>query len=82
MTDALLGAQYEIDSLEGKLKIDIPAGLQSNQLLRVRGKGVPGGGGLFGGGRGDLIIRTTIVMPKKISKEEKRLVEKLKEEGL
>lgn len=78
MTDALLGAEYHIRTLEGEEKLDVPAGIQHGELIRVRGKGVPYGRGL----RGDLLVRAQIEFPKKLNKKSKDLIEKLREEGL
>lgn len=79
MTDAILGAKHELETVDGKkLTVKIPSGLESGQVLRVKGEGVQGGA--FS--RGDLYIRTHIIVPKKLSKEAKKAVEKLQEEGL
>jgi len=78
MTDALLGADYRIRTLDGEETISVPAGVQHGELIRVRGKGVPYGRGT----RGDLLVRADIEFPKKLSKKSRDLVEKLREEGL
>lgn len=78
LTDALLGMNYNLETLEGKtLEVKIPEGINNGEMLRVKGKGVP-----TGHFRGDIIIRINIKMPNKLSKKEKDLVEKLKEEGI
>ena len=78
LTDSLLGTTHKFKSLDGKdLEIKIPEGIKHNELLRVRGKGVPS---VLG--RGDLIVRVEINTPTKLSRKERELVEKLKEEGL
>ncbi len=76
LADAILGAEYTIETLDGKEKVKIPAGLQMGTVLRVRGKGVQGG--TFQ--KGDLLIRTRIAIPEKLSKKAKELVEHLKKE--
>ncbi len=81
LSDALLGAERAVGTLEEKLKVKIPAGIDSGEMLRVRGKGVP-----FspppGGKRGDLIIRIVVKTPKRLSKKARELVEELKKEGI
>jgi len=78
LTDSLLGATYKLKTLEGNnLEVKIPEGINHHELLRVKGKGVPSSHG-----RGDIIIKIQIEIPKKLSRKEKELVEKLKEEGI
>lgn len=78
LTDALLGMNYDLKTLEGNnLEVKIPEGINHGELLRVKGKGVPSSRG-----RGDIIIRVLIKMPTKLSKKSKELIEKLKEEGI
>ncbi len=78
LTDALLGMNYNLKTLEGNnLEIKIPEGINHGELLRVRGKGVPSSRG-----RGDIILRILIKMPTKFSKKSKELIEELRKEGL
>jgi curved DNA-binding protein len=77
LSDALLGAEIKIETLDGLETIHIPVGLESGELIRIKGKGVRGG--MFH--KGDLIIKTKVVMPKKLSKEAKAAIEILKNEG-
>lgn len=79
LTDALLGTTYTLETLDGKVEITIPQGVTHGQLLRVREKGVPHASGRK---RGDLILRVDIDMPKKLSKDVRKLVEKMREEGV
>jgi len=61
----------------------VPAGISSGEVLVARGRGVPQGHGLTGyRGRGDLMIKTIIRTPRKISKKAKDLIEELKKEGI
>jgi len=78
LTTALLGATLDIETLEGKIELKIPAGTTHNEILRVRQKGVPD----ERGHRGDLLIVTKVNMPRKLSKSAQKLVEELKNEGL
>jgi molecular chaperone DnaJ len=74
MTAAALGGEMSIASLDGEETIEIPAGTQSDSLFRVKGKGVPRRAGR---GRGDLIVRTHVTTPRKISKKEKEALREL-----
>lgn len=78
LTDALIGGEYTIETLEGEEKLAVSAGVAHGETIRVRGKGVPHGRG----GRGDLLVRVDIEFPKKLSKTARDLIEKLREEGL
>ena len=78
LSDALLGTEQTIQTLDGDVTISIPAGVSHGELLRVRGKGVSTGRGK----RGDLFIHIRINLPQKLSREAKKYVEKLKEEGI
>ncbi|MDP3962376.1 MAG: DnaJ C-terminal domain-containing protein [bacterium] len=78
LTTALLGATVDIETLDGKIELKIPAGTTHHEILRVRNKGVM----TERGKRGDLLIVTEVVMPKKLSKEAQKLVEELRKEGI
>lgn len=78
LTDALLGASYSIRTLDGDLTIEVPAGVAHGEMIRARGKGVPYGRG----NRGDLLIRVDIQFPKKLSSEQRKHIEQLRNEGL
>lgn len=73
--DAVLGADAEIPSVEGKLKIKIEPGTQSGKILRLRGKGIPD---VNGYGNGDLLVYIQVWTPKKLDRQERELLEKLK----
>jgi molecular chaperone DnaJ len=78
LTDALLGFNYNLKTLEGNnIEVKIPEGINHNELLRVRGKGVPSSRG-----RGDIILRIKIKMPAKLSRRQKEIIEDLKKEGI
>lgn len=74
LTEALLGAEIEVPTLEGKVKVRVPPETQQGQVLRLRGLGMPR---LRGGGRGDLLVRLKVLLPRGLSAEERRLVEQL-----
>ena len=78
LTQAILGGEITIKSLDGDLIVYIPEGSNNGDVLRVKGKGVPVGEGK----RGDLFIKLIIEMPKKISKDAKKVIEELKKEGI
>ena len=71
--EAALGAEIFVPTLTGRVNIKIPAGTQSGQKLRVRGRGLPPSG--------DLLVVTKIVVPVKMSDAEKKLWEQLKRES-
>ncbi|MCG8475715.1 MAG: molecular chaperone DnaJ [Cytophagales bacterium] len=74
--DAALGTEVEVPTIGGKAKIRIDAGTQSGRVLRLRGKGIPE---LNGYGKGDQLVYVNIWTPKELSKEEKKLMEKLRD---
>lgn len=79
LTDALLGATVALETIEGKtVEVKIPAMKRAEELLRVRGKGIPQGGS----SRGDLIIRLEVALPNKLSSKAKKVVDELRSEGL
>jgi len=73
-TQAALGADIEVPTLDGASKVHVPAGTQSHTLLRLRGKGLPD---LETGRRGDLLVRVIVVTPHRLTAEERRSLEKL-----
>ena len=78
LSSALLGDEYTVKTLDGDVTVKIPVGIRHGDILRVRGKGVP----FERGRRGDLMIKITIDLPSKLSKEARKLVEELKKEGI
>lgn len=72
--DAVLGSTVEIPTVDGKAKIKIEEGTQPGKILRLRGKGIPD---VNGYSRGDLLVHIHVFVPKIISKEEKKVLEKL-----
>jgi len=78
LTDAVIGAEYKLKTLDGVIDIKIPTGVNHGDFLRVKNKGVVVGKDK----RGDLLIKVKIIMPKKLSKKSKELLEELKNEGI
>jgi molecular chaperone DnaJ len=75
-TDAALGSSVEIPTVDTKAKIKITPGTQGGKVLRLKGKGLPD---VNGYGKGDLLVNVNIWTPKQLSKEEKIMLENLKE---
>lgn len=73
---AALGAEIEIPGIDGPVSLKIPEGTQSGKELRVRGKGVPF---LNERGRGDLVVKVVVQIPRKLSRAQRELVGKLAE---
>ncbi len=79
-TQAVLGDEIEIPTLEGKkILLKVPAGTESGKILRISGKGIPH---FSGYGRGNLYVELIVKTPKRLTKKQKELLEKLKEEGI
>ena len=71
--EASLGTKLDVPTMNGSVKLKIPAGTPSGKTFRVRGKGVVPSRGRAG----DLLAKVEVVIPKRMSKDEKRLVEQL-----
>lgn len=80
LTDAMLGADVKVEVLDGELTLTIPAGITHGEMLRVKGRGVPMDN--KASHRGDLLFKISINIPKRLSKESKKLLEDLRKEGL
>jgi len=72
--EAALGAEVDVPTLNGRVKVRIPPGTSSNQQLRLAGRGMPRAGGA---GSGDLYVHVRIVVPKDLTREEKDLITRL-----
>jgi len=79
LSDAILGADYPLETLDGNLSVKIPEGIQSGEVLRIKGRGVPYGRGNV---RGDIYLTIRINIPKKLSRESRKAIEALQKEGL
>ena len=71
---ATLGGSVEVPTVEGKVKVNIPAGTQPGKVLRLRGKGLPS---VNSYGKGDLLVNIGVYIPQSVTKEEKQTLEKL-----
>lgn len=73
--EAALGATLKVPTVEGEIKVKIPAGLQSGTAIRLRGKGVPR---LRSRGKGDQYVLIRVKTPTKLSSEQRELLKRLK----
>lgn len=76
ITDATLGAAVEIPTVDSRVKIKIEPGTQPGKILRLRNKGLPDVNGYH---RGDLLVSINVWIPKNLSREEHKIIEKLGE---
>ena len=74
VAQAALGATLTIPTLEGEMEFDVPAGTQSSDEFVVRGQGIPR---LNSNRRGDMVVRTTVVVPEELSEDQRELLEQL-----
>ena len=74
--DAALGGELEVPTLDGRVKLKIPAGTQTGKLFRLRGKGVKP---VRGGSVGDLLCRAVVETPVNLSKAQKGLLEQFRD---
>jgi len=77
--EAVLGAKVEVETLDGKVTVSVPAGSQAGSKLRLRGKGMRKKGAA--GVRGDMFAELKIVVPQQISAKEKELFQELMQES-
>jgi curved DNA-binding protein len=75
--EAVLGAKVEVPTVDGAVSMKIPAGTQSGQTFRLRGKGMPWDKGIHG----DLLVTVRVVVPSRLTDKERRLFEELARES-
>jgi molecular chaperone DnaJ len=78
LTDALLGAQYAVETLDGSVAVTVPAGTKIGDTVTLKNHGVP----TSGNKRGNFIVKLNIALPEKLSKRAKEVIEELKKEGI
>jgi len=78
-SQAVLGDKIEVNTVEGKVKLKIPAGIEAGDFLRIKGKGIKNLGGF---GQGSHLVEIKIKTPQKLSRSQKKLFKELKKEGL
>lgn len=78
ISDAALGSTIEVPTVDGKVKLKVEAGTQPGKILRLRGKGIPD---LNGYGKGDLLVRVNVWIPKALSRDERKILEELTKSG-
>ncbi|MEO5646233.1 MAG: molecular chaperone DnaJ [Candidatus Paceibacterota bacterium] len=78
LTDALLGARYAVETLDGSVSVTVPAGTKIGDTVTLKNHGVP----MSARKRGNFIIKLNISLPEKLSKKAKDIIEELKKEGI
>lgn len=77
-SQAALGAEIRLETLDGEETVKVPAGTQTGTVFRLRGKGIVS---LDGRGKGDLLMSVSVVTPRRLTKEQRHVFEKMAELG-
>jgi len=77
VTDAMLGTEITVPCLDGNYKVKLDAGTQSGTVIKLRNKGLPSVSG-YGNGTGDLYVKILVWIPRKLSRDEKDTIEKMR----
>jgi DnaJ-class molecular chaperone len=78
LSDALLGATYDVEGVDGPIKIKIPKGINTGKILRIKGAGIAASRFQHG----DLLVVIEVDIPDSLTREQKRLIEDLQKSGL
>lgn len=78
-SQAALGDKVLVDTVDGEVKLKIPAGITSGTVLKLAGQGIPN---MNRRGRGDHLVKVIIDVPKSLNRQQKKLLNELKEQGL
>ena len=79
LSQAALGSAVTVPTLSGEHTVKVPEGTQSGSVIRVRGHGMPH---VDGGGRGDLLVTVEVRIPTRLTREQRRLLDQLRDAGL
>ena len=77
ISEAILGTKKKIQTIEGKVQINIPAGIQNGKILRLQSKGIPDIN-QYSRNRGDLLIHVNVWTPKKVNSEQRKIFQQHK----
>jgi molecular chaperone DnaJ len=75
-SQAALGAEIDVPTLDGQVKLTVPEGTQNDAVLRLRGQGIPQ---LRGSGKGDLFVKVRVEIPKRLTDKQKSLLQQFEE---
>ena len=76
ISDAVLGCEFDVPYFDGDLRVKVEPGTQSGNMMRLRGKGLPS---INSRGNGDLYVKTVVYIPKRVSRLEKEMLEKMRD---
>jgi molecular chaperone DnaJ len=75
-SQAALGDVVEVPTVDGTVRLTLPSGMQTGEVLRLRGQGLPG---LHGRGRGDQLVRVRIWTPQRLTRDQERVLREFKD---